>query len=303
MEGKTAKNKMKIKFLVLFAAILVAQVYLASALTISSSTTNPSEIQPGDHFSLSLKVENTLNEDIENIIVSLNLNAQLPLAPYQSSNQVQIDRINAGDDETANFELSALSNGISGTYLVPVQISYTIRNGANRTNVPNENLGVVSIVVNAKPQIGISSESILIKGAEGKASLKIVNSGLGNAKFLSVGLSDISAMQITSSNQVYIGNIDSNDFDTADFSVFVSPTASSSVNIPVQLNYTDSGNNQITETRIISINAYTREEAVKLGLVAKNNTFVIVISIVVVLALFLIYRRIRKKNRNKKNGQ
>lgn len=296
------ENKMKIKFLVLFAVILVAQVYLASALTISSATTNPSEIQPGDHFSLSLKVENTLSEDIENIVISLNLNGQLPLAPYQSSNQVQIDRINSGDDEIANFELSALSNGVSGTYLVPVQISYNLQSNASAPPI-NENLGVVSIVVNAKPQIDISSESTLIKGTQGKISLKIVNSGLGNAKFLSVSLSDFSAMQITGSNQVYIGNIDSNDFDTADFNVFVSPTASSSINIPVELNYTDSGNNQITVTKIISVNAYTHEEAVNLGLIARNNTFVIVIIIAVVLVLFLIYRRIRKRNKTKRNGQ
>ena len=292
---------MKIKFLVLFAAIFVAQLYLASALTISSATTNPTEIQPGDHFSLSLKIENTLSEDIENIVVSLNLNGQLPLAPYQSSNQIQIDKINSGDDEIANFDLSVLSNAVSGTYLVPVQISYTLQ--SNGTDIKNENLGVVSIVVNAKPQIDISSESTLIKGTNGKISLKIVNSGLGDAKFLSVSISDFPAMQITGSNQVYIGDINSNDFDTADFNVFVSSTASSSINIPVELNYTDSGNNQITETKIISINAYTHEEAVNLGLIARNNTFIIIISIVVVLVLFLIYRRIRKRNRTKRNGQ
>lgn len=296
------KNKIKIKFLVLFAVILVTQIYLASALAISSATTNPNEVQPGEHFSLSLKVENTLNEDIENIIVSLNLNSQLPLAPYQSSNQVQIDRIDSGDSEIATFDLSALSSGISGTYLIPVQISYTLQ--SNGTDVKNENLGVVSVVINAQPKIDISSESILIKGTDGKISLKIVNSGLGDAKFLSISLSDFSAMQITSSNQVYIGNIDSNDFDTADFNVFVSSTASSSVNIPVELNYTDSGNNQITETKIISINAYTPEEAINLGLIARNNTFVIIISIAIVLIVFLIYRKIRKRNRTKRsNGQ
>ncbi len=301
------------KILIILAAIILAQIYSVSALTINSVSSNPGEIQPGEKFTLDLKIENNLKEDVEEVIVSLDLNAKtssvtgqvispaLPFAPYESSNEARIDKIREGEDERASFDLTAFPDAISGTYTIPVTIQYTLDN-ETEPEAP-ESLGVVSVIINAKPKIDVSSEgSALIKGTNGKITIKIVNSGLGDAKFLSLGLNQVTGIQITGSNKVYIGNIDSNDFDSAEFSVFVKPTASSSINVPVELIYTDSGNNKITENKTIPIKIYTAKEAVELGLVAKNNTFVIVISVIGVLVLFFIYRRARKRARNKKNN-
>jgi len=307
------ENNIKTKVWVLLTAIFLTQLYLASALTISSAETIPNEVQPGERFSLDLKVENNLNEDVENVVVSLVLEPtvstttgqiiyQPPFAPYQSSSEATIEEINNGDDEKIGFDLTAFSDAVSGTYNIPVKVSYTLSDNGTRVN--NEGLGVISVVVNAKPKIELSSEGdILIKGTKGKISIKVINSGLGDSKFLSIGISQIPGIRITSTNKVYIGNVDSNDFDVADFDVFVNTDALSSINLPVVLTYTDSQNKQVTENKIISINAYTAKEATDLGLIGKNNAFVIILSLVGVLVLFLIYRRIKKKNRNKRNGQ
>jgi len=303
MENKTIN-----KFWILLTAIFITQLYLASALTITSATSNPKEIQPGEKFSLDLKIENNLDEDAENVVVSLILNgivnpttgqiisAAVPFAPYQSSNEVRIDTIESDDRETASFDLIAFSDAVSGTYTIPVQVSYN--------NQSPESLGVVSVVVNAKPKIETSLEnSVLIKGTSGKISIRVINSGLGDAKFLSVDLSSTAGIQLTNPNSVYIGNVDSNDFDTADFNVFINADAPSLINLPVKVTYSDSANNPITENKVISVKTYTVKEATDLGLINRNNTFVIILSIVGVLILFLIYRRIRKRNRNKRNGQ
>lgn len=295
---------MKTKILIFLTAIFFAQIYLVSALTIASVTSNPSEIQPGEKFSLGLEIENNLEEDIENVIVSLILNDKtnpVPFAPYQSSSEYTIEDISEGDDEKASFDLIAFSDALSGTYTIPVQVSYRLDNG---TQSLFESLGIVSVIINAKPKIDISSVgSVLIRGTKGKISIKVINSGLGDAKFLSVNLKQISGMKITNSDKVYIGNIDSNDFDTAEFNVFINTDASSSVSLPVELTYTDSRNNQITESKTILIKTYTTKEATELGLINQNNTLLILVFVVVSLVLFLIYRKIRKRNRNKRNGQ
>jgi len=290
--------------LIVFAAVFLTQIYLASALTISSVDSNPNEVQPGEKFSLDLKIENNLDEDINNVVVSLTLNNPantLPFAPYQSSNEVRIDNIDKDDSERADFDLTAFSNAVSGTYLIPVQISYELSNG---TPVQNEPLGLVSVIINAKPNIEVSSEgSVLIKGREGKMIIKIVNSGLGDAKFLSISLGSVVGVQATSSDKVYIGNIDSNDFDNAEFSVFIDVDAPSSFSLPVKIVYSDSKNHQITDEKTILIKSYTQQEAINLGLIKKNNTSLIIISIAAGVIIFLIYRAIRKRNRNKRNGQ
>jgi len=283
---------MKNKILISIIAIFIAQLYLASALTISSVKSNPSEVQPGEKFALELKIENNLDKDVENVIVDLDLNEKIPFAPYQSSNEIRIEEIGEGDEEKVGFDLIAFSDAVSGTYTIPVHIKY---------NNETENF-LVSVIINAKPKIDVSSEgSVLIKGTSGKITLMIVNSGLGDAKFLSVSLSQVNGIDLTSPNRVYIGDIDSNDFDTADFNVFVSANAPSTISLPVELTYTDSRNNEVTENKIIIIKSYTQKEAISLGLINKNNTFLIIISVVGVLILFFIYRRIRKKARNKRN--
>jgi hypothetical protein len=292
---------MENKIFILIIALFLAQIYLVSALTINSVTSNPEEIQPGEKFSLDLEIENTLNQDIEDVVVSLDLSKVSYFAPYLSSNEVRIDDIDEDDEENVNFDLIASSEVVSGTYTIPVQISYSL--SENNTEVKSESLGVISVIVNAKPEIEISSGGdVLVKGMNGEVSVKVVNSGFGDAKFLSVSLNQIAGLQITNSNKVYIGNVDSNDFDTADFKVFVNVNAPSIINLPVQLTYTDSRNNQIVENKIISIKTYTMKEATELGLVRKNNTSIIILSIVGVLILFFAYRKIRKRRRNKRNG-
>jgi hypothetical protein len=228
----------------LLTAIFIAQIYLASALTVSSVTSNPTEIQPGQQVGLDLTIKNNLGQDVSDVTVSLVLNGitevlgvsqqtiypSVPFSPYQSSSEKTIDSISSDDHESVHFDLVANSNAASGTYTLPVIASYTDDNG---TPVLNEFLGVVTLVVNAKPNIVVSSVGpALIKGQSGKITIQTVNSGLGTSNFLSVSLGSINGISITSSDNVYIGNINSNDFDTADFNVFVDGNAPSTISLP-----------------------------------------------------------------------
>lgn len=291
-------NKMKIsKILIILAALFLAQMYLASALTISSVTSSPTQIQPGQQVSLDLTIKNDLNNDVNNVVVSLDLNNPanpIPFAPYQSSNQRTIDSIS--DDEKVHFELIALSNAASGTYTIPVKMTHD--------NLTTSETGLISITINAKPNIVISSVgSALIRGQNGKITLQIVNSGLGISNFLNIDLESAAGISIISTNNVYIGNINSNDFDTADFNVFVNSNAHSIISLPVEVTYKDSQNNQIIQDSIVLIKTYTPQEAKNLGLISKSNSSLIIILIVAVIIIFFIYKSVRKRRRNKLNGK
>jgi len=306
---------MKSKILIIITAILLAQIYLVSSLTINSVETSPSEVQPGKVIGLDLSIKNDLSDSVDDVVVTLNLNgiiqsigtsqqavySSVPFAPYQSSNQETIDTIDSDEHETVHFDLKAFSNAASGTYIVPLTANYLLSDG---TSVENQFLGVATLVVNAKPNIVISSEeSSLIKGKNSKITLMIVNSGLGTSEFLTVKLLPTSGMTITSPDSTYIGSIDSNDFDTADFNIFVNANAPSTLSLPVQVTYTDSQNNQITENENVLIKIYTQKEAVSLGLASGSNVFLIVIVVILVVVIYFIYRRARKRRRSKRNGQ
>lgn len=295
------------KILLITAAIIIASVVLvnlASALTITSVSSSPGEIQPGGKVSLDLTIRNNLDDDVENVVISLVLNDPknpLPFAPYQSSNEVRFSSLDSDDEKDASFDLIAFSNAASGTYLIPVQIDYTLTDNETKA----EDTGLVSVIVNAKPEIDISSEgAALIKGQAGKITIKVVNSGLGNAQFLTINLSPAAGLQLTSSSSVYIGNIDSNDFDSADFNVFVSPTASSSISLPVQVAYTDSRNNPLKENENLVVRAYTIKEAQSLGLKSSSSgIFIVIVFVIIAIALYFVYRSVRRRLKKRKLEQ
>lgn len=283
---------------------IVLQICLASALTITSATSTPNEVQPGERLTLRVEIENNLNQDVENVVVNLGLDnttSPVPFAPYQSSNEYRIEDISEDDHEHANFDLITFSEAISGTYTLPVKISYELADG---TIISSQNLGVVSLIVNAKPKIELSSEHpSLVKGTKEKITIKIVNSGLGESKFLSIKLNSVNGIKLLDSDSVYIGSIDSNDFDSADFNVLVNANAPSLINLPLEIVYTDSMNNQITETKTVTLKVYSTEEAIGLGLITKNNSFLIVGTIFLSVAAYFAYRKIKKRNKNKRDSK
>jgi len=288
---------MKNKLILSIIAIILIQIYLANALTIASVSISPQQIAPGGNAKISLEIKNNLEEDLTNVEISLDLK-DLPFAPYQSSSETTFDEIREDRSKTAEFEVVALSNAESGTYKIPVKLSYKDSEGEKV-----EKTSYISLIINSKPDLQIDYEGNLIKGKNNELTIKIVNSGLSSVKLLSLEVSGISGLKILSSKAVYIGEIDSDDFDSAEFKVFVSENSASFIGLPVKLSYKDALNNNYEENKNLQLRTYTTEEAVKLELITKSNTFTIIIAVVVLIILYLIYRLIRKRLRRKKESQ
>tara|TARA_Y100000310_G_scaffold329950_1_gene400727 strand:+ start:2091 stop:2966 length:876 start_codon:yes stop_codon:yes gene_type:complete len=284
---------MKIRILLVIIGINLA-LSLVSGLTIDSVSSNPTEIKPGERVVVVLMIENNLDVDTEDVTVSLDLN-NIPFAPYQSSNEVTYDDIKENREKEARYELIAEADAESGTYKIPVKITYT------EEEENKENLGLISLIIKAEPRIKISVEdSILIKNQNTDLNLRIVNSGLGEARLLSLELNPGIGIKILGNNNIYIGDIESDDFDTADFQITISESAPSIVTLPVEISYRDSRNNEITENEDLKIRTYTEKQAISLGLIEKSNTRTIVVLIIVLIILYIIYRKLKKAIRKRK---
>lgn len=292
--------KMKTKILIsILAFILLASLLLnlVSALTITSVSSNPTEASPGGKVSLEITVENNLNNDATDVTILLDL-TNLPFAPYQSSSQTTIGDLDEDDEENVEFDLIADSDANSGTYKIPVKISYTVNDELKDSS------GLVSLIIVADSKLDLNTEdSLLIKGENSDLKIKIVNSGLGSARLLSIEIKPVIGIKNLGSGKVYIGDIDSDDFDTAVFKVSVSENAPSMINLPVEISYRDSRNNQINEVKSLAIKTYTEKQAVELGLIQKSNTITIIVSVLILIILYLIYRRIKKARKKRRLEQ
>jgi len=283
------KNQLII-FIILFSLIFVSSAY---ALTINSVSTAPSILTPGEHSAITIDLENNGDVDIQEVSTSLDL-SKVPFAPYDSASTYDLDKIREGKTESVEFQVVVLSDAASGIYKIPVQVSYT-ENGTAKTKN-----SLISLTVNSAPEIDVGLEDgLLLKGKENTLTLKVVNKGLGDVKFLDITLGG-SGYTLLSPKEVYVGNLDSNDFDSVDFKVFLNENAPSTLNLPIAVAYKDALNEEYTKDFNIQAKVYTQEQAIQLGLLARNNFIIYLIVIIGLIVIWIAYRSIKKRRKLKK---
>jgi hypothetical protein len=294
-ESIMGKNK-PIKKLLTILLIQILLLTAVSALTIEGSSQTPNEAAPGESVTISMVIENTLNEDVENIQVSLDLsNPELPIAPYSGSVETSIENLDEGDDERVNFRVIVQPGASAGIYKIPVKIFYSIKDNSTRI----EKMGLIGLQVNSNTELIVVSEGLLVKGQESEITLRVVNDGLTDAKFVSISLQEPSGVTINSPLYEYLGNIDSDDFDSIDLKVFVKEDFGSSFSLPVTISYRDALNNEVNDLQNINIKAYSRAEAQELGYLEKSSyTIYFIIGLLIfIYIIFRVYKSWKKKSR------
>src|SRR3972149_8284464 len=271
--------------LIFIGLFLVISLFsLASAVTIKSAVTSPSEIAPGEIAKITIEIENILSDDVQNVNVALDLSGTVPIAPYQGSSEKSVDEIREGDDEKFTFNIIVLPEASPGIYKIPVKVSYMVNGTLGTKN------GTIGVMVNSPARIKISVEGYLIKGQEGTVDFRIVNDGLSDLKLVSVQtIQPVSGATINSPLYEYLGNIDSDDFETVELRIFARENSGSSISIPLKINYKDATNKDFTQDEILNVKIYSSEEAKNLGLI-KGQSYTLYFAIGIVLLLYIIYR-------------
>jgi len=284
--------------------IMLCMVFLslsfASCVSITDVSSNPAEVAPGGIASITLEIENIFNYDVYNLNVKLDLSGEdVPFAPYQSSSEKFLDKLRHGDDENFKFKLIALPSTPTGIYKIPVEISYTHKEGNDTPKGPKT--GVISVTVNSEPELKIYLEDsdVLIKGKENTFSIRIINSGLADVKFVYLIAGDAARIEFISEQEQYMGDIDSDDFDSAEFKIYLEEDASNSISLPVILKFKDATNKEFQEVKTLTLKTYSLKEAQSLGLVKKPNYIPYIVIGVLVIGYFV--RRYFKKRKLEKS--
>lgn len=269
--------------------ILFISFNFISALSVNADYAS---IYPGEEGKVSVELHNNDNFDIEFVSMTLNIGT-LPFITVGSSEK-SIDEINEDDEESVTFKIKPSTEINPGDYEIPYTLKYTnVDTGISVTKT-----GSFGLKVNAKTELAFSAETKNnIIHQKGKITLKIVNKGLGEIKFVSVQVFP-QGYDLLSPETTYIGNIGSDDSDSASFDVFFN---SLSPSLYAKITYKDLDNQDQSETITLPIKVYTEEKALEIGLIKKNNTLLYLGILIVLLIIWIIYRKIKK--RNKKNGR
>ncbi|MFH1589483.1 MAG: COG1361 S-layer family protein [archaeon] len=263
-------------------------------LSIEEILTEPTELVPGNTGKIKLTVKNLADSTLTNMKVSLDLSDEdLPFAPYNSATEKSIYQLNAGQSQEFVFDIITYPNAEAQVYKIPIDITYNDNVG---NEYAKENL--IGIIVNSEPDIKVTIDNTdLLKGKNiGTITLKIVNKGFNDVKFLNLKLTETDDFEVVStSNEEYIGNLDSDDFETAEFTILIKN--GNEVEIPLELEYKDMNNNPYTENLMVKLKIYSADE---LGQKSSSGAIWFVI-IILAVAGFFVYKK-WKKNKKKKSA-
>ncbi|PIN81821.1 hypothetical protein COV11_01175 [Candidatus Woesearchaeota archaeon CG10_big_fil_rev_8_21_14_0_10_30_7] len=253
-------------------------------LTIKNVQTTPSQVAPGSDVFVSLSLTNQASFELKNVQIKLDL-TKSPFAPKNEVDEQTIKTI-IGNTQL-KFQLTALPDAEAGVYKIPVLLNYFDEFGNMYTNT-----NLIAVKIGSTPKLEISQEStILLLNQKQEATIKIVNNGLTKIKLLTVNLQSINA-ELLSSNNIYLGDIDVDDFQTIDLDIY---PKTQNTQLMLILNFKDANNNDFKETATLPLKVYTIEEATRLGLISKNNTLIYLIIIVVLIVGYVIYRKYARK--------
>jgi len=281
----------RIKILMSTFFVLVLALGLTSAMVVKSVDAN--NFQPGNTQDISVKIKNTLGSDAKDISLILDTTG-IPFSIIDSDDSINI--IYSDDTESFNFVVKASSDAKAGSYQIPYTLSYSLN---NTPQTPKK--GTFSLTIEANPELVYSaSTDTPVVGSHGKISLNIVNQGLGDAKFLSVTIIP-EGYTLLSGSKVYLGTISSDDSQSESFNVVFDKQDPI---LTAQVTYKNFDNQLVNKIVNLPLTVYSKEEALKLGLVKPDNSLFYVLSIGLIFGAWMITKKIRKKKRlNKAQGK
>lgn len=252
-------------------------------IAISSFTSNPEVILPGKEVTVRITLENVGDDDVDDILVKLDL-SQAPFAPISSSSEKIIDKLDEDDETIVEFRLVALPDAASQIYKIPVEISY----GA----ITKDALISLNVAGQAKLDVVLESSEVVKIGDKGKVIVKFVNNGLTDIKFLTVKLNAGQGYELLSTDTVYIGQVDVDDFETAEFDILA---RQKNPGLLFTVTYKDTNNKEYSQSKAVRLTVYTLEEAQQLGLVTSNLLNYIAVPIILLVIGFFWYRRRKRR--------
>jgi len=266
-------------------------------VSVESVTSSPDPITPGKETVVSFKIRNNADSLVRDLKIKLDLSSSTtPFAPIRSTTEKQIYQLDAKKETDLKFYLIAEPDAEGGVYKIPLNISY-----ADETGTSYSKEDVLSLKIASKPDIlaTIDSTKIYSKNKAGEVIIKIVNRGLTNIKLLTTKLESNKDFEVLSQKEVYIGNIDSDDYETVEFTLNVK-SKEDVVKLPLELTYMDSTNKEFTQTKSISLRIFSKSDAQKAGMVEKSSIGYTIVFLIVVVGLGIYFWRRRKKKKAQK---
>ena len=269
-------------------------------------TEGEGNIVPGTRTKVSFVLENLADNSLQDIKLNLALYSavttttsvtfvELPFTPIGSGNEKTLKELRAKQSSEIVFDLFTDADAESKVYKVPYTLTYSDSSGTNFSRT-----GFVGLIVKATPELSVNIENteIYTAGGKGKVEVKLVNKGFSDIKFLDVTLKENADFEIISNPEVYIGKLDSDDYETAEYTILVSQDAKDEVVLPLGVEYRDANGKLYSKEMPLTLHLFSGAE-LKQRTNGSGFPWGFIILIIVIAAIAVYFYR-RRKNKRKK---
>lgn len=281
--------------LVLSSIIVAAEVAPTSKIKIILLNQDPDPVKQGEVVEVRFKIENEGIETESN--VKIKIIPRYPFSLYTGVTTYDIGKLRAGqsgaDSAIIDYKLLVDEDAIEGDNEIEIEV----RVDGGFWQKYSEDEFFIDIEDYDFPDIKlyIKRSDIQVSGQKGNIVLEIANTDVEDIKFLELTLMDNENYDILStSNYVYIGDVDSDDTETEEFEIFVESGASEVI-LPIKLAYQDTNGKKYEKDFAVKLKLFNQEELKRLGLKKSNNAWiVIIVALALAIGGYFYWKRKRR---------
>lgn len=264
------------------------EVRTANNILSISNVSFPDTVAPGTGNELGITFENLADAQLKSIETSLDL-SKIPLATSGTTTRT-VRTLESGAESEISFNLNVDESAENGVYKIPVEMNYE-----NEVGTEFSRETTIGAVVGGEPELETDLNDVeqLSPGSTGTVTLRLINRGRGSADFVKLSVPESEKYDVLSSDSVYIGGMDPDDYQTADFRIHVNQ-GTENLSLPVNVAYKD-GSGETTLNQEVETPIYSQSQLERYGMAGGGSPLPLVIVVLVLVAGVYYWRR--KRNR------
>ncbi len=275
-----------------FTRMGIVTVVVGSKPGLDLRVSSPDLFKKGTTQDVSIEVLNTGAEEARSLVAQLLVPAGVKIL---SSPTTFIESLAANAKNTITYSIHVPEEFAGATSDLKLQLRFSDTQNHQYTEEKHVPLRLykagdpVGELTGEVPriQIGLEKSPLYKAGQKGTVTLNFVNKGTENIKFLTVNVAPTDVLEVLSSDRIYVGKMDSDDFETAEFELKVKADAApGKLALPVTVEYQDSSRKSYTLKEDIELTIYGPEDIQRLGLEFTMGTGMVV-GLVVGLLVFV----------------
>jgi hypothetical protein len=235
-------------------------------LSVGEVTTQPSKVAPGQEARLRITLENHADSLLKDVVLTLATQGT-SFAPLSSSSEQTIKQLTA--QQSAHVEYVLLVDALAPEKVH--QLSLSIKYSDNVGTAYAKNV-TISVPVYSEPRFVLNMEESTLTQDKSKGDVVISFSNVGTSelKYVRIELLDTDAIQVLSAPLSYLGNLEADDFQTAEFTLYAD-SGSDTLTLPVQVTFADAYNIERTLTKEVSVPLFDEHKALLYGITQPKN--------------------------------